>query len=86
MQTGGGGGEPMQGVTLSGSQSVYSHQTQELGDQYAHMSDIERKIIAFLKSQGTGEDGVHVAAIGRAIKEDPAVVRSVCSVLTPVIS
>ncbi|KAF9651426.1 replication protein A, subunit RPA32 [Thelephora ganbajun] len=69
----GGGGEPMQGVTFGGSQSAYSHQNQGSGDQYSHMNDIERRIMQFLRSQ-QGGDGVHVAAIGRAIKADPPVV------------
>lgn len=68
----------MQGVTSSGSQSAYAHQNQGSGDQYSHMSDIERKIILFLQSQhGGGSDGTHVAAIGRAVKADPPIVRSV---------
>jgi hypothetical protein len=71
----------MQDVTFSGDQSAYSHQNQGSGDQFAHMGEIERKILEFLHSQGIGGDGVHVAAIGRAIKEDPAVVRSAFSVL-----
>lgn len=71
----------MQGVTFNGDQSAYSHQNQGSGDQFAHMGDIERKVVQFLQSQGIGGDGVHVAAIGRAIKEDPAVVRSASSLL-----
>ena len=74
----------MQGVTFSGSQSAYSHQNQGSGDQYSHMSDIERRIMQFLQSQNGGE-GVHVAAIGRAIKADPPIVRSVFSFLLPVL-
>jgi len=67
----------MQGVTFSGSQSAYSHQAQGSGDQYAQMSSLERSIIEFLHSnQGNGE-GVHAAAIGRAVKTDPSMVRSV---------
>ena len=68
----------MQGVTFSGSQSAYSHQNQGSGDQYTHMNDTERKIVQFLNSN-RGSDGVHVAAIGRGIKVDPAVVRSAFS-------
>lgn len=67
----------MQGVTFGGSQSAYSHQNQASGDQFSHMSDVERKIMQFLQSQHGGGDGVHVAAIGRAIKADPPIVRSV---------
>lgn len=73
----------MQGVTFSGDQSAYSHQNEGSGDRYAHLGEIERKIMQFLQSQGMGGDGVHVAAIGRAIKEDPASVRSAFSVLLP---
>lgn len=74
----------MQGVTFSGSQSAYSHQNQGSGDQYSHMNDLERRIIQFLQSQ-QGGDGVHVAAIGRAIKADPPVVRSAPSFLSPLL-
>ena len=75
----------MQGVTLSGSQSAYSHQNQG-SDQYSHMNEVERKIIQFLQTQRGGDgDGVHVAAIGRAIKVDPPVVRSLFSLLSPVL-
>ena len=73
----------MQGVTLSGGQSAYSHQNQGSGDQYSHMNDIERKIMQFLQSQH-GSDGVHVAAIGRVIKVDPPIVRFVFSFLSHV--
>ena len=66
----------MQGVTFSGSQSAYSHQNQGSGDQYSHMNDLERSIIEFLRSHRAG-DGIHVAAIGRAVKADPPMVRSV---------
>ena len=71
----------MQGVTFSGSQSAYSHQNQGSSDQYSHMSDVERKIINFLKSHHGG-DGVHVAGIGRGIKEDPSIVRYVLPLLS----
>jgi len=71
---GGSGGDPMQGVTFGGGQSAYSHQKQGSGDPHAHKSEIERKILRFLNSEAKGGDGTHVAAIGRAIKEDPAVV------------
>ena len=74
----------MQGVTFNGSQSAYSHQNQGSGDQYSHMSDIERNIIQFLHSQH-GADGIHVAAIGRAIKADPPMVRSVLSSVSAVL-
>lgn len=73
----------MQGVTFGGDQSAYSQQNQGSGDGFAHMGAIERKIMQFLQSQGMGGDGVHVAAIGRAIKEDPPVVRSEFSVPSP---
>ena len=73
----------MQGVTLSGSQSAYSHQNQGTGDQLSHMSDIERKIMQFLQSRDQNE-GTHVAAIGRAIKADPPIVRSVFHFLSHV--
>jgi len=69
----------MEGVTFSGdSQSAYSHKIQGSGDQFSHMNDIERNIALFLKSQH-GSEGVHVAAIGRAIKADPPAVRSIFS-------
>lgn len=71
----------MQGVTFGGSQSAYSHQNQGSGDQYSHMNDVERKIMQFLQSQHSGGEGVHVAAIGRAIKADPPMVRSVLPLL-----
>jgi len=73
----------MQGVTTSGSQSAYSHQNQGSGDQFSHMNDVERKIMQFLQSQH-GSDGTHVAAIGRAIKADPPIVRFVFSLLSSV--
>jgi len=73
----------MQGVTPSGSQSAYSHQNMGSGDQYLHMNDVERKIMQFLQSQHGGE-GTHVAAIGRAIKVDPPIVRSVLPPPSPV--
>ena len=70
----------MQGVAFAGPKSAYSRQDQASGNQYSHMNDTERSIVEFLRSQNTVSDGVHVAAIGRAIKEDPAIVRSVyCS-------
>ena len=72
----------MQGVTFSGDQSAYSHQDQGSGDQYAHMGQIERKVMQFLRSQGGTREGVHIAAIGRAVKEDPPAVRSTFSVLS----
>lgn len=75
----------MQGVTFSGSQSAYSHQNQGSGDQYSHMNETERKIMQFLRAQETGGDGVHLAAIGRAIKTDPAVVRSAFSAISPLL-
>jgi hypothetical protein len=37
----------------------------------------------FLRTQQNVGDGVHVAAIGRAIKADPAVVRSEFSIPSP---
>jgi len=74
----------MQGVTFGGSQSAYSHQNQGSGDQYSHMNDLERSIIEFLRSHRVG-DGVHVAAIGRAVKADPPMVRSVLSLLPVVL-
>lgn len=75
----------MQGVTFSGSQSAYSHQNQGSGDQFSHMNETERKIMQFLRAQETGGDGVHLAAIGRAIKTDPAVVRSAFSAISPLL-
>jgi len=66
----------MQGVTPGGSQSAYSHQNQGSGDNFSHMNEIERKIMQFLQSQH-GSEGTHVAAIGRMIKVDPPIVRSV---------
>lgn len=85
MQPGGGAGrgEPMQGVTFGGDHSAYSHQNQGSGDQYSHLSDAERKIMEFLQTKQNEGDGVHVAAIGRAIKVDPAVVRSEFSIPSP---
>ena len=74
----------MQGVTFSGSQSAYSHQNQGSGDQYAQMSELERSIIEFLHSH-QGTDGVHSAAIGRGVKTDPSVVRSVLSLASVVL-
>ena len=74
----------MQGVTFSGSQSAYSHQNQGSVDQYSHMNDLERSIIEFLRSHQAG-DGVHVAAIGRAIKADPPMVRSVSCLISVVL-
>lgn len=76
----------MQGVTFNDGQSAYSHQNQESGDQYAHMGKVDGKIMRFLQSHGIGGDGVHVAAIGRAIKADPPEVRSVFSFLLPSVS
>jgi len=73
----------MQGVTSSGSQSAYAHQNQGSGDQFSHMNDIERKIMQFLQSQH-GSEGTHVAAIGRAIKADPPIVRFVFPFLSRV--
>lgn len=70
----------MQDVTFNAGQSAYSHQDQLSGDQYAHMDEIQRSIMQFLRTQGTGGDGVHVAAIGRAIKANPPAVRCVFSV------
>ena len=71
----------MQGVTFSGSQSAYSQQNQGSGDQYSHLSDIERNITQFLRSHHV-DQGLHVAAIGRAIKADPAMVRSALSLVS----
>lgn len=48
------------------------------------MNDLERGIIEFLRSHRVG-DGVHVAAIGRAVKADPAIVRSVLSLLSAIL-
>jgi len=73
----------MQGVTPSGSQSAYSHHNQGSGDQLSHMNEIERKIMQFLQSKHASE-GTHVAAIGRAIKADPPIVRSAFSLLSHV--
>lgn len=67
----------MQGVSFGGSQSAYTHQNQGSSDQYSHMNDIERNIMQFLQTNKQKSEGVHVAAIGRAIKADPAMVRSV---------
>ena len=68
-------------MTFSGSQSAYAQQNQGSGDQYSHMNDLERNIMQFLQSNQQKSEGVHVAAIGRAIKADPAMVRSVSSLV-----
>lgn len=67
----------MQGLSFTGGQSEYAQPNQGSSDQLSHLNDLDRNIVQFLQSNPRNSDGVHLAAIGRAIKADPAMVRSV---------
>ncbi|KAF7792950.1 hypothetical protein EIP86_004053 [Pleurotus ostreatoroseus] len=56
--------------------SAYTAQTGQTAsnDQFAHLPPIHRKIIEFILSQPAHDDGVHVAAIARAIGGDAQVI------------
>ncbi|CCM04607.1 uncharacterized protein FIBRA_06789 [Fibroporia radiculosa] len=54
------------GQTSTSAYAAQSHVSAS-NSQYAHLPDTQRKIVEFLLSQPTSEDGIHVAAIARAI-------------------
>ncbi|KII88398.1 hypothetical protein PLICRDRAFT_161449 [Plicaturopsis crispa FD-325 SS-3] len=58
------------GANGSTSASAYAVQSASTNDQYSHLPAVQRQIIQFIASQAQNDDGVHVAAIARAIGGD----------------
>jgi replication factor A2 len=50
--------------------------------QYSHLPEIQQKIIAFIMEQPKQEEGVHVAAIARAMGGNAMEIRFVSPVIS----
>ncbi|GBE82162.1 Replication factor A protein [Sparassis crispa] len=60
-------------TTSAGGHSAYSGQSNDasaVNDQYSNLPPIQRKIVTFILSQTRNDEGVHVAAIARAVGGD----------------
>lgn len=57
--------------------SAYSAQSSSVGvpDQFGHLPQLQRAIITFIMAQPAQEEGIHVAAIAKAIDEDACKIR-----------
>jgi replication factor A2 len=61
--------KPTAGQNTTSSMSAYSAQSNSMGvpDQFGHLPQLQREIINFIIAQPPQEEGIHVAAIAKAI-------------------
>ena len=62
----------------AGPSTAYSAQsTVRSSDQFSHLPNLHRSIIAFIQAQPSSAEGIHVSAIARAVGGDAVTIRYV---------
>lgn len=70
--------QPGAGGSGTAGSSAYANQSTSAADtEYSHLPPVQRKIVQFILSQPPNHDGVHIAAIARAIGGNAAEIRFV---------
>ncbi len=71
-------GQANQSAVGTAGSSAYANQSTSAADtEYSHLPPVQRKIVQFILSQPPNHDGVHIAAIARAIGGNAAEIRFV---------